>query len=290
MVDLKCEWQIEATLGEGPLWVARENAVYWVDIYKHHIHRLLLTDGSKKTWTFETKITSLAAREQGGFVGTVPDGFVFIDLETGTIEPILLPEANIPGNRFNDGGMDGNGRFWAGSMDDEGILETGSLYRLDADLSVNKIDSNYIIDNGPVFSKDSKTMYHTDSIKKIIYAFDLDAQGNISNKRNFVQLEAEADGNPDGMTVDSEDCLWLCHFGGSRVTRYSPEGQILQVIPMPVPNITSCTFAGANLETLYITTARLHMTEDALEAYPLAGSLFACKPGVTGLPTSCFLG
>jgi sugar lactone lactonase YvrE len=186
--------------------------------------------------------------------------------------------------------VDGNGRYWAGSMDDEGVLETGSLYRLDGDLSVHKIDSSYIIDNGPVFSKDNKTMYHTDSIKKIIYAFDLDAQGNSANKRNFVQLEDETDGNPDGMTVDSEDCLWLCHFGGSRVTRYSPEGQILQVIPMPVPNITSCTFAGSNLETLYITTARLHMTEEALAAHPLAGSLFSCKPGVTGLPTPYFLG
>ena len=110
---------------------------------------------------------------------------------------------------------------------------------------MRKMDENYMIDNGPTFSTDGKTLYHTDTVKRSIYAFDLDENGDLSNKRVFVQL-TEEDGHPDGMTVDSENCIWLCHFGGSRVTRYSPEGEILQVIPMPVPNITSCTFGGQN--------------------------------------------
>jgi len=290
MVDIKCVWQEPAILGEGPLWVARENAVYWVDIVSKNLHRYELADGARRTWTFETEVTSLAARQQGGFVGTVRDGFAFIDLETGAVDPIAMPEADLPGNRFNDGKVDENGRYWAGSMDDGEKLETGSLYRLDSDLCVHKMDDNYAITNGPAFSLDGNTLYHTDTAKRTIYAFDVSADGAINNKRVFVKLEAEEDGNPDGMTVDSENCIWLSHFAGSRVTRYSPEGRALQVIPMPVPNITSCTFAGPDLDTLYITTARHLLSEDAIRKYPLSGSLFACKPGVRGLPTPLFAG
>lgn len=289
MIEVKCEWQIEATLGEGPLWVARENAVYWVDIIKHQVHRLSLADDSKETWTFDSEVTSLAAREQGGFVGTVRDGFAFIDFMTSSYDPIALPEAHMLDNRFNDGKVDGYGRYWGGSMDNEGAKESGSLYRLDAGLRLRKMDDNYIISNGPAFSKDGKTMYHTDSIKQIIYAFDCAENGDVSNKWEFIYLKEEAEGKPDGMTVDSEDCIWLCHFGGSRITRYSPDGDVLQVIPMPVPNVTSCTFAGPELDTLYITTARLLLTNEELDIYPLAGSLFSCKPGVVGLPTPLFI-
>lgn len=288
MIDLKCEWEIEATLGEGPLWVAAENAIYWVDIIQQKLHRLSLADGARQTWSFDETVTSVSPREQGGFICTVRDGFAFIDLDTGELEPIVMPEADLPGNRFNDGKVDGNGRYWAGTMGD-GKQETGSLYRLDKDLSVRKMDENYIITNGPTFSVDGKTLYHNDSAKLIIYAFDLSKDGSLSNKRVFVQL-TEEDGHPDGMTVDSENCLWLCHFGGSRVTRFSPTGDVLQVIPMPVPNVTSCTFAGENLDTLFITTARLHIAEEDLGKYPLAGSLFSCKPGVKGLPIPLFAG
>ena len=290
MNELTCVWEIAATLGEGPLWVAHENAVYWVDIIKKQVHRLSLDSGAKKTWQFDIEVTSLAAREKGGFVGTIRDGFAFIDFETSSYEPIALPEVEMHGNRFNDGKVDGYGRYWAGSMDTNDALENGSLYRLDPSLGLHKMDPNYIIANGPTFSKDGKTIYHTDTVKGCIYAFDLSESGDISNKRIFIQLKDPAEGKPDGMTVDSEDCLWLCHFGGARITRYSPVGEILQVIPMPVPNITSCTFAGPNLDTLYITTARLHLNAEELGTYPLAGSLFACKPGVTGLPTPKFGG
>jgi sugar lactone lactonase YvrE len=290
MLDLKCVWEEPAVLGEGPLWVARENAVYWVDIVSRKVHRYPLADGARRTWTFETEVTSLAARQQGGLAGTVRGGFAFIDLETGTLKPVAMPETDMPENRFNDGKVDEKGRYWAGSMDDGEKLATGSLYRLDGDLSLHKMDENYNITNGPAFSVDGKTLYHTDTAKRSIFAFDLSADGAISNKRIFVQLEAEEEGYPDGMTVDSENCLWLAHFAGSRITRYSPEGEMLNVISMPVPNITSCTFAGVDLDTLYITTARHLLNEADIRKYPLSGSLFSCKPGATGLPTPSFAG
>ena len=290
MSEPKAVWQIEALLGEGPVWVERENAVYWVDIFSNKVHRYSLADGGQTTWEFDFEVTSLSAREQGGFIGSIKDGFAFIDLDNKTIEPIQLPETDIENNRFNDGKVDAQGRYWAGTMDIGQTDESGVLYRLDPDHSIQTMDKDYIITNGPTFSKDGSVMYHTDTIKKIIYAFDLASNGDISNKRTFTEFTKDEEGVPDGMTVDSEDCIWVAHFGGNRITRYSPQGEILQVVPMPVPNITSCTFAGADLETMYITTAKVGIEEADLRKYPLAGSFFEFKPGVKGLPTPLFGG
>jgi len=286
----ECIWQIEAILGEGPLWVKRENAVYWVDIFSNQVHRYNLGDGQQTTWQFDVAVTSLSAREQGGFVGTIRDGFAHIDFDSKTVDPIELPEADIENNRFNDGKVDAQGRYWAGTMDTKQTSESGVLYRLDADMSLQTMDEDYIITNGPTFSKDGSIIYHTDTTKRTIYAFDLSSSGDISNKRIFTQFQTEDEGSPDGMTVDSEDCIWVAHFGGSRITRYSPQGEILQVIPMPVPNITSCTFAGDSLDTMYITTARVSVPENKIANYPLAGSFFSFKPDVKGLETPLFKG
>ena len=174
--------------------------------------------------------------------------------------------------------------------DDRHKLSQPVMNRLDSNLSVHKMDDGYAVANGPAFSLDSATLYHTDSVRRTIYAFDLGSDGEISNKRVFLRLKDRAEGFPDGMTVDSENCIWLCHFAGGRVSRYSPAGEMLQVIPMPVPNITSCTFGGPKLDTLYITTAHLHLKTADISRYPLAGSLFSCKPGVVGVPTPKFAG
>ena len=292
MNDLKCVWEIPAILGEGPLWVNSENAVYWVDVVGKKVHRLSLADGARKTWSFDTEVTSLAARKQGGFVGTTRHGLAFFDFTSDSVkpQPIASFETEIPGNRFNDGKADAHGRFWTGTVDEANWRdETGSLYRLDRDLSIQKIEAGYICSNGPAFSVDNRTFYHTETMKGTVYAFDFNEQGEVRNKRVFVQL-GEGQGGPDGMTVDSEDCLWVCHFGGGRVTRYSPKGGLLQTIPMPVPNVTSCTFAGPELDTLYITTARYGMSDEDVKKFPIAGSLFSFKPGVKGLPTPVFAG
>ena len=203
MVDVQCVWEEPAILGEGPLWVAKENAVYWVDIVSKKVHCYGVADDARRTWAFETVVTSLAERRQGGLVGTVRDGFAFIDLENGTFEPIAMPEADMPQNRFNDGKVDENGRYWAGSMDDGEKSETGSLYRLDGDLSLHKMDENYSITNGPAFSVDGKTLYHTDTAKRTIFAFDFNEDGAISNKRVFVKLVAEEEGCPPSCRQDS---------------------------------------------------------------------------------------
>ncbi len=290
MSEVIAVWEIPAILGEGPVWVEAENAVYWVDIFSNKVHRFALADGGKTTWTFDFEVTSLSPRVGGGFIGTVKDGYAFINLDVLSAQPISLPEADLPDNRFNDGKVDNSGRYWAGTMHIGQTQESGSLYRLDPDLSLERCDSDYIICNGPTFNIDNSVIYHTDSIKRRIYALDMDAAGGLSNKRVFAEFTADDEGVPDGMTVDSEDCVWVAHFGGARLTRYSPAGEILGVVPLPVPNITSCTFAGAELDTLYITTASTAIAEEDRDKYPLAGSLFSCRPGVRGLPTPLFAG
>ena len=290
MSDAKLVWEIRAVLGEGPVWVEAENALYWVDIMSSLVHRYALADGAKTTWEFADAVTSLNPRAGGGFVGTVADGFVAVDFDSAATTPIQLPEADRPGNRFNDGKVDNSGRYWAGTMDIEQVAASGALYRLDPDLGVSKADDDYIICNGPTFNLDNSIIYHTDSIRRVIYALDIGSGGELSNRRVFTAFTKDDEGVPDGMTVDSEDCIWVAHFGGARLTRYSPEAEILQVVPLPAPNITSCTFAGADLDTLYITSASTFMSASELEQYPLAGSLFSYQPGVKGTPTPLFAG
>ncbi len=290
MPEVKTVWEIPALLGEGPVWVEAENAVYWVDIFSNKVHRYSLADGAKKTWTFDLEVTSLNPRQGGGFVGTIKDGFAAIDFDNLSVAPIHLPEAQLANNRFNDGKVDNSGRYWAGSMDLGQKEETGALYRLDPDLSVRQVDDDYVICNGPAFNLDNTIIYHTDTFKRIIYALDMGAGGELSNKRTFTQFTRDDEGVPDGMTVDSEDCIWVAHFGGARITRYSPTGEILRVVPMPALNITNCVFAGADLDTLYITSARTAMNESDLAKYPMAGSFFEFNPGVKGLPTPLFAG
>ncbi len=292
MVELTCVWEEPAILGEGPLWAASENSLYWVDVVGKKVHRLSLPDNVHKTWLFDTEITSLAQRKKGGFIGTTRHGFAFFDFTSDVVKPKMIAEfeTDVPGNRFNDGKADIHGRFWAGTVDEANWRdETGSLYRMDANLSVKKKDSPYICSNGPAFSVDNKTFYHTETMKGTVHAFDFDEEGEISFKRTFVKLN-DGEGGPDGMTVDSEDCLWVCHFGGGRVTRYSPKGHLLQTVVMPVPNVTSCAFGGADLDTLFITTARYGMSDEDVAKNPLAGRLFSCIPGVKGLPTPMFAG
>lgn len=295
-MEPKCVWEAGAELGEGPLWVAREQAVYWVDIKRNRLHRYCIAGGEKRSWQLEHQLSALAPRAQGGFVGTTREGFalLFVDGDQVMVELLGGPERDLPGNRFNDGKSDAAGRFWAGSMDDSEQAPSGALYRLDPDLGWRPMDSGYVITNGPAFSPDGRTLYHTDTLGRTVYAFDLDTfdldtRGALSNKRIFLRLPPES-GYPDGMTVDAEGCLWICHWSGWGITRFSPRGEKLARIELPVANVTSCTFAGPELDELYITSARKGLSEAELAQQPLAGGLFHCRPGVRGLATPLFGG
>ncbi len=290
-VEVTCAWPAGAELGEGPVWVAREQAIYWVDIKGCQLHRYQHPTGEQQSWHLGAQLSAVAPRAEGGFVAATRNGFALLQMVDNVpqLQPLGGPEKDLSGNRFNDGKVDAAGRFWAGSMDDGESQPTGALYRLDTNLRWHQVDAEYVITNGPTFSPDGRILYHTDTLKRQIYAFDLDDTGQLHNRRLFLQLD-EAGGYPDGMTVDAEGCLWVCRWGGWGITRVSPEGERMAQLRLPVSNVTSCTFVGSELDTLYITSARKGLSAAELADQPLAGGLFRCQPGVTGLATNLFKG
>jgi D-xylonolactonase len=283
-----CVADVRAVLGEGPVWVAREQALYWVDIKGLKIFRLE-SDGRQSEWPTPMRVGSIAPRKSGGFIAGTKEGIAIVDPAADHFQIVANPEENIPGNRFNDGKIDRRGRFWAGTMDDGEKEATGTLYCVEPDLSWNAIDSSYRVTNGPAFSPSGNVMYHNDSARQVTYAFDLDAAGQAGNRRTFLQF-GDGDGYPDGMTVDSEGCLWIAFWDGWCVRRYSPVGEWLETLQMPVARPTSCIFGGRDLDRLYITSARVGLDEAALAMQPNAGGLFMVVPGVRGIEDLPFAG
>jgi sugar lactone lactonase YvrE len=285
---VQCVADVHAVLGEGPVWVARETALYWLDIQGRKIFRLD-SQGQRAEWPTPRRIGSLAPRRSGGFIGGTENGIAAIDPQAGRFDILFNPEEDKPGNRFNDGKLDRQGRFWAGTMDDAEKATTGTLYRIDADLSCRAIDSGYKVTNGPAFSPDGKLMYHNDSARSVTYVYDLNADGTATNRRVFLQFK-DGEGHPDGMTVDADGCLWVCLWDGWAVRRYSPQGEWLETIKMPVQRPTSCTFGGRDLDRLYISSASKDLDDEARKMQPNAGALFMITPGVRGLADVPFAG
>jgi sugar lactone lactonase YvrE len=290
MNRLECVWDAHAALGEGPLWSMKKQALYWVDILNHRLHRYS-PSGEQRTWQFDQEISCVAERADAeGLIVALRHGFAGFNPATEELVPLAQLEAHIPTNRFNDGKCDRFGRFWAGTMDFDAQRSTGSLYRLSPDLHYAKMDSDYVVTNGPTWSPDDKTMYHNDSVNGRVYAFDYDLEsGEISNKRLFLRFSKE-DGSPDGMTTDAEGGLWIAHWGAGKITRHDAEGKVLQTVALPCSQVTSCAFGGPNLRTLYITTAAAGLSRQQLEHEPSAGGLFAVDLDVAGIPANPFRG
>ena len=277
----QCLWQVQATLGEGVLWDATSGQVWFVDIKGRRIHRCDADGGKQRSWEAPGQVSFVVRAEDGGMVCSLDDGLYRFDEGTGTFTPLLAVEADMGGNRFNDGHVDAQGILWFGSMDDAEEAPTGALYRFDG-AGAAKMDADYIITNGPAVSPDGRTLYHTDTLDKRIYAFDLDPGGRLSSKRSFVEL---ADGGyPDGMAVDAEGCLWVATFGGWRIDRFDAAGNKVGEVRFPCANVTKLAFGGDDLRTVYATTARKGLSNEELAAQPLAGGLFTFRTDVPGLP------
>lgn len=283
-----CIADCKALLGEGPVWAEAEQALYWLDITGRKIFRRGV-GGEQDSWDTPFRIGSLAPRKNGGFIAGTEQSIAFVEPGEGRYEILFDLEPERPGNRFNDGKLDREGRFWAGSMDDAEKQTTGALYRIDTDLRWERVDDGYRVTNGPAFSPDGRTLYHNDSARQIVYAFDLDEGGQATGRRVFASF-AEGEGYPDGMTVDVEGCLWIAFWDGWCIRRFSPGGRRLREIPMPVRRPTSCAFGGASLDSLYVTSARLGLNDEALASQPHAGGLFQLIPGVVGIPDKPFGG
>lgn len=287
--NVRCVWDVGALLGEGPVWDARDGAVWFVDIERPAIHRYGLADASRQSFTPPWRISAIWPRAAGGFVAHGERGFAIIDPAAGRYDLFHETEPDLPRNRANDGKIDPSGRFWSGTMDDAKLDATGALYRLDRDRRVTRIDAGYRITNGPAFSPDGRTMYHTDTLRRTVYAFDLAADGSASNKRDFLRFADETAGNPDGMNIDSEGCLWIAFWGGWCVRRYAPDAALIGERRVPAAQVTSLTFAAAALDRMFVTSAAVDL--DRRGDHALAGGLFEIvDPGASGIPMPLYEG
>jgi sugar lactone lactonase YvrE len=288
--DVVCVLSANAVLGESPVWDPRERQLYWTDIKGRAIHRFDPATGADMHWPVPEPVGSLAVRARGGLVVAMRSGFHFFDPTTGGTTPIVHPEPERTANRFNDGKTDRQGRFWAGSMHDPETDPTGSLYRLDADLSVHRLAEGFVCPNALCWSPDSRTMYHADSARRTVWAWDFDPDaGAIANRRPFFEVPT-ADGAPDGATVDAVGFVWLAHWGGWRLTRLDPAGRVERVVRLPVQQPTCPAFGGPDLDVLYVTSASITLTPEARARQPWAGGILALDPGVRGLPEARFRG
>jgi D-xylonolactonase len=275
-------------LGEGPL-AAQDGSVYWVDIIEQRINRLSLADGAVASWAMPEMVGwVIERRDAPGLVAGFRSGVKAVVLDPASPVPVSiealvdLPADEPAINRMNDAKADRDGRIWAGTMPVTCDVPTGSFYRIEADRSITRVDAGYHVANGPAISPDGRWLFHANTVLGQIYRFPLDG-ATLGPRELWLQFEPDW-GYPDGMAFDAEGGLWIAHWGGSRVSRFDPQGKVERAIHVPASQITSMTFAGDSFERMFITSAADGIDE------PHGGCLFEVDPGVKGLSPQRFAG
>jgi sugar lactone lactonase YvrE len=278
-------------LGEGPVWSVEEQVLYWVDIKGESYSRFDPASGSYETIDVGVPIGVLARRERGGLVMATKHGFAFWDEDRHALDIIARQDELKPFMRFNDGAVDCRGRFWAGTMNEEDESQPdGSVYRLQADGSMQRMLTGFCVPNGLGWSPDNRIMYLADSSRQTIFAYDFDSErGELAHERVFVST-SDKGYLPDGLTIDSEGYVWSACWNGARIVRYDPRGNVERVVEVPTYRPTSCVFGGHDLQELYITSARVGLSEAQLAQYPDSGDLFHLKTDIVGQRKFCFKG
>ncbi len=269
--------------GEGPLW--HDGRLRSVDIESHDIIAFDPATGAEQVWPVGQRVGMVTPRASGGLLWAGDDGFFFLDPATGATPPIADPEPHLPDNRFNDGKCDPAGRLWAGTICLKKRPEA-ALYCLHPDLRLEKKYGPVTNSNGLAWSGDARTLFYIDTPSKKVRAFDFDPDTAAISGERVVWDTADDPSSPDGMTIDSEDRLWIAFCHGAKVVCYDPAaGRVLEQIDFPCIETTSCAFGGDDLGDLYVTTG----IKPGLDE-PLAGRLFVCRPGATGRPAAVFAG
>ncbi|NWG33388.1 MAG: SMP-30/gluconolactonase/LRE family protein [Chloroflexi bacterium] len=278
-------YDIRATLGEGPVWDARAQTLYWIDI----LHKRVYANADVLLELNET-VGCLAPRKSGGIVFTKRFSFWTFETDSSQLTPLATLTREPAHNRFNDGKCDPRGRFLAGTMDMGETDPNGSLYSFDGK-TISKLLGNVTISNGMTWGPDYKTFYHIDTPTRTIRAFDYDLEtGTITSPREAVSIP-ESFGWPDGMTSDLQGNLWVAMWGGAQITKWNPDtGQLLERIPLPAKNVSSCVFGGTGGNDLFVTSARVGLDEAALREYPLTGAVFRITTKTEGMPVFEFAG
>ena len=276
--------------GESPVWSTTQQALYWVDIPAKRLHRWSPSDGKEQSWQASQMLACIAQAGDSHWIAAMENGlFAITPHADGSLDSRLLASVTHaqPGMRFNDGRCDRQGRFWAGTMlmDMAAGAPVGAMYRYNAGQTepLTAQLQGFIVPNGLAFSPDGNTLYLSDSHPDVqkIWAFDYDTDsGTPHNRRLFVDMSKHP-GRPDGAAVDAEGCYWICGNDAGLIHRFTPEGKLDRSLAVPVKKPAMCAFGGADLDTLFVTSIR---PAGDLADQPLAGGVFALRPGVKGLP------
>lgn len=279
-----CCWPVGARLGEGPLWLAARQCLLFVDIKGRRLHQFRPGDGTRQSWDFPEMICwVLPCQHAPGLIAGFQSGIAYLEWKPDqTLHLSWLHRMHEAGSymRLNDAKADQYGHIWFGTMDNEEVRsDAGSLYRLDLQGQITCVDSGYHVTNGPAFSRDGRTMYHTDSARRTVYAFDLDEQGwpKSGSRRVWLRFDV-GQGYPDGMTVDAEDSVWIAHWDGACISRWSNQAQWLETVALEVSRPTSIAFGGADLRSMWITSASV-----VGDMHPGQGGLWQRQAAAPGL-------
>jgi sugar lactone lactonase YvrE len=288
-IPVEVALEAQAGLGEGPVWDSARERLVWVDIVGRRVHVYDPATGEDTAVEVPEMPGVAIPRRAGGLVLAIGHGFGFLH-DGGRFEQIAtLPQGEVIA-RMNDGNCDAAGRLWAGTMGLSAEPGAGALYRLDPDLTVSRVLDRVTESNGIDWSPDDRLMYYVDSMEHRVDVFDFDlASGSLENRRPFIAID-DADVLPDGLTVDAEGGVWVACWGGSAVRRFAPDGSLDRVVSLPTRQITSCAFAGPQLDRMYVTSAREWLAPEVLAREPDAGAVFVCTPGVRGRAQRTFAG
>ena len=289
MSEFECRLPLHMELGEGPLWDAAHGFLYWVDINNHQLHRLDVAHDIHSVALQDEAITCVAIHRDGGLIGATRSGLWRLDAAGHKQAKLIDNPEDTTDHRFNDGGTDPAGRFWIGTMDENIQNADGNLYVYDGQ-RLNRQKSKMTISNGVAFSPDGHWLYHTDTPTRVIERHRFDPRtGDIGPAERWVDLNGlDIDGNPDGAAVDENGHYWCALFGGAAVVRFDPDGRQVGHYPLPALNPTMPAFGGPDRRTLFVTTAREHMDDDALDRWPQSGSLFSMTVETPGAALSVF--
>jgi sugar lactone lactonase YvrE len=279
-------FDVNASLGEGALWDWRHDLLVAVDIPAGRVLVNDPSDGSTRSIEVGQPVSAAMQRGEHDLLLAVRDGFATLDMNTGAVEPLVAVEADNPANRMNDAACDARGRCFAGTMATDETPGAGTLYRLDEDLCVHAVLDGLTISNGLGWSPAGDVMYHIDSQAGGIDAHDFDAHsGGLSGRRRLADTDPSW-GLPDGLATDVEGGIWVAFWDGSAVRRFSPEGELTETLELPAARPTRPAFGGADLDQLYVTSAKLDQPVDG----DLGGAIFALEPGVRGVRANAFAG
>lgn len=283
-------FQSEDILGEGPVWDHLHKELIWVDIEKGLLQFFSVETNKRISYPFDSRLGAAVPTDREDiYLLALQKGLAFFNRKTGELNYFSHIEIDRPDNRFNDGKCDTLGRFWIGTMDVAARKSMGSLYLVDRELKISRKLSKVTISNGMAWSADGKSMFYIDTATHSVLRFDYENEtGGITNPKVVIRVP-ESHGAPDGMCIDLEGKLWIAHWGGANISRWDPEnGALMSKIHIPALQVTSCCFGGEDLDTLFITSARINMSAIDLEKFPLSGSVFSLKVQVGGLKVNCF--